>query len=329
TVSGGASLTTNATGSDASGIWVEVGDITISTTGIVTANGNGAGSALVIGNDPYKFSISNGTVNLTGNPMNSFTLTVPDITGGTVNIGGTQVYLATITLTGVSSYTVVTAISAPASGYGVQRMLSDMSGKLYFWLPAGNQTITLTAGGKTYSGTVNVTTDNLATATVSVAPTITTTSLPNGTVGAAYSQTLAATGDTPITWSIDSGTLPGGLTLTGDVISGTPTTAGTATFTVKATNGVSPDATKALSITVTAGGVTLPVPVFHGLADEYTAGSPAVPLQVAGTGSESLIVFKVNGTAATELNPATAGIYRVEAASDDGKLRIWKYVQVK
>jgi hypothetical protein len=247
TVSGGASLTTNATGSDASGIWVEVGDITISTTGIVTANGNGAGSALVIGNDPHKFSISNGTVNLTGNPMNGFTLTAPVITGGTVNIGGTQVYLATITLPGVSSYTVVTAISAPASGYGVQRMLSDMSGKLYFWLPAGNQIVTLTAGGKTYTGTVNVTTDNAATATLNEA-------------------------------------VP-----------------------------VAPPS----------------VPVFHGLADEYTAGSPAVPLKVAGTGSESLTVFKVNGTAATELNPATAGTYRVEAASADGKLRIWKYVKVK
>jgi len=33
------------------------------------------------------------------------------------------------------------------------------------------------------------------------APTITTATLPNGTVGTAYSQTLAATGDTPITWS--------------------------------------------------------------------------------------------------------------------------------
>jgi hypothetical protein len=163
------------------------------------------------------------------------------------------------------------------------------------------------------------------------APTITTTTLPNGTVGAAYSATLAATGDTPITWSIDSGTLPGGLTLTGStgVISGIPAAAGTATFTVKATNGVSPDAAKSLSITVTAGSAPPPVPVFYGLADEYTAGSPAVPLQVAGTGSESLTVFKVNGTEATELNPATAGAYRVEAASADGKLRIWKYVQVK
>ena len=60
--------------------------------------------------------------------------------------------------------------------------------------------------------------------------TITTTSLPNGTVGTAYSQTLAATGGaTPYTWSVYSGSLPAGLSLGSSTgtISGTPTTAQT------------------------------------------------------------------------------------------------------
>ncbi|MFD0677006.1 MULTISPECIES: S-layer homology domain-containing protein [unclassified Paenibacillus] len=73
-----------------------------------------------------------------------------------------------------------------------------------------------------------------------VAPTITTSNLPSGAIGAAYSQKLVATGDTPITWSIASGSLPVGLSLeasTGN-ISGTPIAAGTASFTVKATNDV-------------------------------------------------------------------------------------------
>lgn len=85
-----------------------------------------------------------------------------------------------------------------------------------------------------------------------IAPGITTSSLPDGTVGTAYSQTLVATGDTPMTWSLEAGSsLPAGLNLdpnTG-VISGTPSISGTVTFTVKASNDVGSD-TKALSITI-------------------------------------------------------------------------------
>lgn len=56
-----------------------------------------------------------------------------------------------------------------------------------------------------------------------------TISLPNGTVGVSYSTSLYAQGGTsPYTWAIVNGSLPGGLTMTGDgSISGTPTTAGT------------------------------------------------------------------------------------------------------
>ncbi|MCL2775460.1 MAG: S-layer homology domain-containing protein [Oscillospiraceae bacterium] len=85
-------------------------------------------------------------------------------------------------------------------------------------------------------------------------PAITTTALPDGTVGVSYNQNLAATGATPITWSLDTGSsLPDGLTLsTGGVISGTPTVKGTFDFTVKASNGLNPDATQLLSIEVSA-----------------------------------------------------------------------------
>ena len=83
------------------------------------------------------------------------------------------------------------------------------------------------------------------------APSITTSSLPDGKVGEAYSHTLTATDTAPITWSIDGG-LPAGLSLNADTgeISGTPTADGTAKFTVKATNSAGSD-TKELSITIT------------------------------------------------------------------------------
>ena len=83
----------------------------------------------------------------------------------------------------------------------------------------------------------------------SAPPKITTTSLlPGGTVNAAYSQTLAATGDN-ITWS--SSDLPNWLTLNRDgTISGTPTAAGASIFTVTATNDSGSDS-KQLTLTVT------------------------------------------------------------------------------
>ena len=81
-------------------------------------------------------------------------------------------------------------------------------------------------------------------------PVITTENLPDGEVGELYNQTLVAEGDTPITWVLEDGDLPDDLVLSEDgIISGTPTAAGTFTFTVKATNNVSFD-TQDLSIIV-------------------------------------------------------------------------------
>lgn len=66
---------------------------------------------------------------------------------------------------------------------------------------------------------------------------ILTSSLPSGTAGAPYSAALAASGGVPpYTWSIASGSLPGGLTLnpSSGAISGTPAAAGEFRFTVAA-----------------------------------------------------------------------------------------------
>ena len=119
-------------------------------------------------------------------------------------------------------------------------------------------------------------------------PTITTQTLPGGTVGTAYSQRLTAQGTTPITWSIDSGNLPADLRLnagTGE-ISGTPAAVGTVTFTVKAENSADSD-TKALSITIARaeqyGKVSM---------DDYVYGeTPSTPSLTDRTGDGSVTYY--------------------------------------
>jgi hypothetical protein len=90
------------------------------------------------------------------------------------------------------------------------------------------------------------------TVTVNPPPVITATTLPIGTVTVPYSQTIAATGSSPLTWAISTGSLPGGLSLnqsTG-VISGTPTASGNFNFTVQVIDVNSAVASQALTIKI-------------------------------------------------------------------------------
>src|SRR5580692_9696525 len=67
-------------------------------------------------------------------------------------------------------------------------------------------------------------------------------SVPNGTVGVAYSATLTWNGGENASWGISAGSLPPGLGLTSQggsaTISGIPNTAGTYSFTVRATENI-------------------------------------------------------------------------------------------
>ena len=84
-----------------------------------------------------------------------------------------------------------------------------------------------------------------------IAPTITTSVIKDGVVDENFgSYVLRADGTQPITWS-KSGSLPKGLELSSEgVITGTPTKAGTSTFTIKASNSAKKSASKKFSITI-------------------------------------------------------------------------------
>jgi hypothetical protein len=114
--------------------------------------------------------------------------------------------------------------------------------------------------GETGSFTVQVASGGLtATADLSInlyaVLSVTTSSLPNATDGVSYSHSLAASGgDANYSWSITVGALPDGLSLTpsSGLISGTPTTIGTSSFTAQVVSGDAQTATAALSLEVVA-----------------------------------------------------------------------------
>jgi len=201
-----------------------------------------------------------------------FVIRVTDNVGGTATKAFTIKVAATlaVTTTTLPDGRIGTAYAAPALAAtgGIQP---------YSWsivngaLPAG---LSLAAGTGVISGTPTVggsytftvratdTGNPQQTAnqslTLKIPPSITTTSLPNGLLNTAYSQTLTAapTTATPLTWSISAGALPTGITLTdpaNGVLSGTPTAAGTFNFTVLLTDSVAQTTTKDLSIIVQSG----------------------------------------------------------------------------
>jgi hypothetical protein len=93
---------------------------------------------------------------------------------------------------------------------------------------------------------------------------ITTESLPMGTVGTAYSHTLVATGGTaPYRWSVAMGSsVPAGLTLSASgVLSGTPTVAGTSNVTIQLGDSRGATATKVFALTINAAPAPVPPPL--------------------------------------------------------------------
>jgi len=135
---------------------------------------------------------------------------------------------------------------------------------------SGTQTVVETET-VTVQVTDNMAPHNVAQATftlaVNSAVVITTASLPSGTSGSPYSTTLAATGGTPpYIWSMSPTSLDG-LTLNAStgVLSGTPTSATTASATFTATDALAiPSAPVSLSFTASAPGGVAPSRIWRG-----------------------------------------------------------------
>ena len=294
-------------------------------------------------------SAASGTISGTPTTSGSFSFTAK-VTDSTTPTAQTATKSLTITIAAAVTPVQITTGSVPAGQVGVaySTMIQATGGTTpYSWsissgaLPAG---LTLSAATGTISGTPTTSgsftfsakvTDSTSptaqtasqsfTLTIATAPLpvqITTSSVPSGQVGNTYSTTLAASGgSTPYSWSITSGALPGGLTLSASsgTISGVPTTSGTFTFAIQVNDSSSPakTATGSFSITVAAG------TAYSVLLDWTASASPAATgynvyrSQVSGSGYVKLNTSALGGLSYSDATVADGQTYYYVTTSVD------------
>ena len=285
--------------------------------------------SLDLGSLPANLSLSSAGV-ISGTPTGTgtanFTVKVTD----SLSLSDTQALSITIVAAPVGPTITTTSLPGGTVGTAYSRTLlaSGGTGTLAWSLGLGSLPANLSlssagviSGTPTGTGTANFTvkvTDSLSLSDAQalsitivaapVGPTITTTSLPGGTVGTAYSRTLLASGGTgTLAWSLDLGSLPANLSLSSaGVISGTPTGTGTANFTVKVTDSLSLSDTQALSITIVAAPVgptimttTLP---------NGTVGTPYSETLAASGGTGTLAWSLDLGSLPANLSLSSAGV---------------------
>lgn len=146
--------------------------------------------------------------------------------------------------------------------------------------------------------------------------TIVTTSLPTGATGTSYffGGVYAAGGTPDYAYTITQGSLPVGLTLdpTSGIISGTPTTSGTFSFTVQATDsGGSQPVSQALSISVVPGPPATSV-LFPSLGATIQ-GSTLLDASASSLGGIASVTFEISGgpnsLAVQSIGTATATLF--------------------
>ena len=217
-----------------------------------------------------------------------------------------------------ANYTSTTLTASGGSGTGYAWTVSSGSS-----LPAG---ITLSAAGviagkPTADGVSNfgvtVTDSASATASTQLSMTVkkgvsitTAAALPDGYVGAAYSQTFAASGGSGsgYTWTVASGsTLPGGLTLTSaGVLGGTPAAAGAASFSVTVTDSAQNSATAQFSAAIRSSIAIASAPA---LPDGYVGSSYSQTLAATGgTGTGYIWALNSGSTLPAGLTLSSAGV---------------------
>lgn len=313
TVGGAYSATLTATGGNGTYTWTGTGlpaGITLSSAGVLSGTPTTAGSNSLV------LTVTSGDgqtaqVTLPLVVSNGLSITTTSLSNGQVGVA----YSAALAATGGTG-----SITWALAGGSLPTGLA-LSG-------AGAITGTpTTAGAGTF--TVRATSGDGQTATKSLtitiaagAVTVTTSTLAGGTVGAAYSATLAASGGNgSYTWSLTSGSLPAGLSLsTGGVISGTPTTAATSNFTVQASSG-GQTGSASLSITIAAApmGGAFNIEIVYG---GVVSGADQAVFEQAAQKWERVITSDLADWPAAQNLPAACGHPTFTGGVDDVKIYV-------
>jgi uncharacterized protein YhjY with autotransporter beta-barrel domain len=274
----GAPTAPNATAGDASAVVSFVaplftggaaitGYTVTSSPGGISATGAGSGITVtgLTNGTAYTFSVTannsagTGSASASSNsvtPMGAQTITFNN--PGAQNFGTSPTLTATASSGLAVSFSSATTAVCTITGGGALTLLSP-----------GTCTINANqAGNAAYAAAAQVT-QSFAIVVPGGAVSISTTSLPQGTGGVAYSQSItAAGGATPYSFAVTAGALPPGVSMSSaGVVSGTPTAAGTFNFTVQVTDAATQTATQPLTLVIAAPTITLsPASLPNGLA---------------------------------------------------------------
>jgi large repetitive protein len=148
------------------------------------------------------------------------------------------------------------------------------------------------------NGAVTLDSNSIAVCPVCEPITLSPSTLPNGEIGTAYNETITATGGTaPYTFDVVSGELPPGLSLsnTGD-LTGVPTTAGSFTFTVRATDANQCFGSRIYTIVINAPGCPT-ITVNPETIPAATAGTPYGPVSIIASGGQEPYTYAVTAGA--------------------------------
>jgi cyclophilin family peptidyl-prolyl cis-trans isomerase len=274
------------------------GGLSVSTAGVISGTPNTAGtftgtitSTNRAGSFPQAFSI-------TINQAPAFTSSVPTTTG----LLGTA-YSFTSAASGFPAPT----FSVPANTLPTGLNLNPTTGVI-----SGTPSATgVFSGTLTASNGIGSNATQAFTITINQAPAFTSSTPTNsGTFNTAYNFSCTASGFPAPSFSVATGALPTGLSLsTSGVISGTPTAAGTYTGTLSASNGIGSAASQSFSITIQQAAATV---ALGSLAPTYT-GSPLAATSTTNPANLS-VSYTYDGLSTI---PTNAGSYAVVASINE------------